>query len=187
MQVNSKGRASRIYANECPSQLPPQSQPLDRQPLLPNSTNPGKPVPIPGNSRPVRKIDIPDAHSTVDPVVAPSASDAPINHFEEDDIITHGLVNGIDTPVVIASGAKISVISDDFIELHYEPVHFTTIFGISQEPKSVPVFSLAVKLPTLEGKCLLAVDSRLPPRTVLLGLDFGSHNNITALINHIKF
>ncbi len=99
---------------------------------------------------------------------------------------TDGSINGIDTPIVIDSGTKISVISDDFIDIDYEPVSFTLISGICQEPKSVPVFSLPVRLPTLEGPCLVAVDSRLPPRTVLLGLDFGT-DNIVSLINYVKY
>ncbi len=80
---------------------------------------------------------------------------------------------------------KISLISDDFIDITYEPAKFVSISGISQVAKSVPVFELPVALPTLNGVCQLAVDSRLPPRTVLLGLDFG-RDNIIALINHLK-
>ena len=86
---------------------------------------------------------------------------------------------------MIDSGAKISLISDDFIDINYEPVKFVSISGISQVAKSVPVFELPVVLPTLNGVCQLAVDSRLPPRTVLLGLDFG-RDNIISLINHLK-
>ncbi len=108
-----------------------------------------------------------------------------LNHFVEDDIIVYGTVNGIDTSIIIDSGAKISVVSDDFVELDMEPVSFVPISGISQVPKSIPVFSMPISLPTMQGGCLLAMDTRLPPQTVLLGLDFGLEN-IVNLINHVN-
>ena len=41
--------------------------------------------------------------------------------------------------------------------------------------KSVPMYELSVALPTLDGICRLAVDSRLPPKTALR-IDFGQDN-----------
>ncbi len=109
----------------------------------------------------------------------------PINSFDEEDLVTYGCINGFETPIVIDSGARISLISDDFIDIDYEPVKFVNITGISQVPKSVPVFEIPVELPTLTGVCLLAVDSRLPPRTALFGTEFGK-SNLLDLIAHVR-
>ncbi len=168
------------YANNCPYFPNKQtSQPSPAQPTPNTNPQPTRPLPVPRtNSRPIRKVETLD-----EPLL--SEEPTPLNHFVEEDIVTFGKVNGIDTPIVVDSGAKISLISDDFIELDYNPVKFVTISGISQECKSVPVFSLPVSMPTLEGDCLLAVDSRLPPQTVLLGFDFG-RQHIIDLINHLK-
>ncbi len=169
----------------------PNSAPNSQPNTQPNSQPPYRPSPVPRNSsRPVRMVNTPILPEPNPLVVEPETQNpalvsTPLNCFEEEDLITHGLINGIETPIVIDSGAKISLISDDFIDIDYEPVSFVTITGISQELKSVPVFSLPVRLPTLEGECCLAVDSRLPPKTVLLGLDFGKQN-IISLINHLK-
>ncbi len=126
-------------------------------------------------------MDTPDSSSSSEP----DNVSTPLNHFVEDDIIVYGTVNGIDTSIIIDSGAKISVVSDDFVELDMEPVSFVPISGISEVPKSVPVFSMPISLPTMQGGCLLAMDTRLPPQTVLLGLDFGLEN-IVNLINHVN-
>ncbi len=126
-------------------------------------------------------MDTPDSSSSSEP----DNVSVPLNHFVEDDIIVHGTVNGIDTSIIIDSGAKISVVSDNFVELDMEPVSFVPISGISQVPKSVPVFSMPISLPIMQGGCLLAMDTRLPPQTVLLGLDFGLEN-IVNLINHVN-
>ncbi len=169
------------YANNCPyfPNKQTSSQPSPAQPTPNTNPQPTRPLPVPRtNSRPIRKVETLD-----EPLL--SEEPTPLNHFVEEDIVTFGKVNGIDTPIIVDSGAKISLISDDFIELDYNPVKFVTISGISQECKSVPVFSLPVSMPTLEGDCLLAVDSRLPPEIVLLGLDFG-RQHIIDLINHLK-
>ncbi len=126
-----------------------------------------RPVPVPrNNSKPVRRIDLNNQHSVPSVSVShESDSDtSPLNNFVEDDLVIHGIVNGIHTSVIIDSGAKISLISDDFIDDTFTPVKFSNIFGISQVPKSVPVYELPVVLPTLDGVCQLAVDSRLPPQ-----------------------
>ncbi len=60
----------------------------------------------------------------------------PINSFDEEDLVTYGCINGIETPIVIYSGARISLNSDDFIDIDYEPVKFVNITGISQVPVS---------------------------------------------------
>ncbi len=179
------------YADHCtatptPSHPPYRATQSHSNGATPNSNSsnstPTRPTPVPRtNNRPIRRIDLNNHDS--DPSSEPSPT--PLNNYIEEDLVTHGAVNGISTPVIIDSGAKISVVSDDFIELDYEPVRFTSISGISQIPKSVPVFELHVSLPTLDGVCQLAVDSRLPPRTVLIGTDFGK-SNIISLINHIK-
>ncbi len=124
-----------------------------------------KPVPIPRNSsRPVCVVEPTLSDDDIN-----SESILPLNCHIEEDIVTQGTV------IIIDSGAKISVISDDFIDLDYEPSHFFSIKGISQVTKSVPVFTLPVILPTLQGDCHLAVDSRLPPRTVQAQSDLASH------------
>ncbi len=138
-----------------------------------------KPVPIPRNSsRLVRVVEPTLSDDDIN-----SESILPLNCHIEEDIVTQGTVNGIETLIIIDSGAKISVISDDFIDLDYKLSHFVSIKGTSQVTKSVPVFTLPVILPTLQGDCHLAVDSRLPPCTVLLGTDFGKQN----IINLIEF
>ncbi len=47
------------------------------------------------------------------------------------------------------------------------------------------MYEVPVELPTIQGMCLLAVDSRLPPKTVLFGIDFGKDNFI-KLIDCVK-
>ncbi len=196
------------YANTCPSHPTPSvtwqsnntQAPTPQPNAVPNSPptqpvaqTPTRPSPVPrNNSRPVRLINtsnLSEPESFVEPdipqLLGSVHNDPPLNHFEEDDLITYGKINGIDTPIIIDSGAKVSVISDDFVELDMEPVHFVPIYGISQEIKTVPVFAMSISVPTLEGECFLAMDSRLPPKTVLLGLDFGTEN-IVKLINHAK-
>ncbi len=170
------------YANACTVQSSVSSQ--HSQPQVSESQGSlnqqpsSRPTPVPRNiPKPIRKVDISPQDTS------PDEDAAPLNCFDdEEDLITQGIINGIETPIMIDSGAKISVVSDDFIDLDYEPVRFVSIAGISQVSKSVPMFDLPVVLPTLQGNCLLAVDSRLPPRTVLLGLDFGKRE----LIDHLK-
>ncbi len=152
------------YANNCTA-IPVHSHPP--RPIHSQSTNPTntsntlpnhlRPTPVPRtNTRPVRKIDVnisqPDhtslTHSPTDTLPTP------INSFD-DDLVTQGIINNIQTPIVIDSGAKISLISDNFINITYEPAKFV----FSQVAKSVPVFELPVALPILNGVCQLAVDS----------------------------
>lgn len=185
------------YANHCPLSSNSSQTPKPTETTNPDNSGQSthqipksnRPVPVPRtNPRPIRQVEL--KHSLSEEVTLPvistslESSPIPLNSFD-DEFITCGIINGIETPIIIDSGAKISLISDDFIELDYNPVRFTSISGISQVPKSVPVFELPVVLPTLDGVCQLAVDSRLPPKTVLLGSDFGKQN-IIELINHLR-
>ncbi len=176
------------YVNACTVQSSVSSQhTFNSQPQVSesqgslNQQHSCRPTPVPRNiPKPIRKVDISPQDTS------PDEDATPLNCFDdEEDLITQGIINGIETPIMIDSGTTFSVISDDFIELDYEPVRFVSITGISQVSKSVPMFDLPVVLPTLQGNCLLAVDSRFPPRTVLLGLDFGKRN-IIKLIEHLK-
>lgn len=82
------------------------------QPQQPHHHNPSpsynsKPTPVPRTlSKPIRKVDTPDSSSSSEP----DNVSTPLNHFVEDDIIVYGTVNGIDTSIIIDSGAKISVV-----------------------------------------------------------------------------
>ncbi len=199
------------YANNCPitsiSPHSPRQQPHPSQtssssnPTPSQQPNPpNRPIPVPrNNNRTVRRI----VPTDVDPLPVSSTSDdclpvhttsddslpvtdsTPLNCYIEDDLVTHGTVNGIPTPVIIDSGAKISLISSDFVDDSLTPVKYRNIFGISQIPHSVPVYEIPVELPTMQGMCQLAVDSRLPSKTVLVGIDFGKENLI-KLMDFIK-
>ncbi len=143
---------------------------------------------IPTDADPLPVSNAPDDHLPV-----PSISDdsllgsepTPLNCYDEDDLVTHGTVNGISTSVILDSGAKIYLISSDFVNDSRTPVKYIKIFGISQNPHSIQVYEVPVELPTTQGMCLLAVDSRLPPKTVLFGIDFGKDNFI-KLMDFVK-
>ncbi len=176
------------YANNCTTTPTLSHPPSHSTPFLSTTPTQNRPVPVPRtNARQVRKVEL---NKSLPAPALPTVSSCdttlptPINSFDED-LVTDGTINGIHAPIIIDSGAKISLISDDFIDSDYTHVKFASISGISQIAKSVPVFELPVVLPTLSGICQLAVDSRLPPKTVLPGIDFGK-DNIISLINHIK-
>ncbi len=119
--------------------------------------------------------------------VSDSDSTAEATHLNcfDDEFITHGSVNGIPTSLVVDSGAKIYIMSTDFVNDTMTPVCHQNIFGISQVSISAPVYEVPVVLPTLNGLCRLAVDSRLPAKTVLIGIDFGKEN-VLSLLHHVK-
>lgn len=129
------------------------------------NSQPVAPVPVPRNKpRSVRKINytkpdcVPD---NCDSVSDSDSTDVPthLNCFD-DEFITHGSVNGIPTLLVVDSGAKISIMSTDFLNDTMTPISHQNIFGISQVSISAPVYEVPVVLPTLNGLCRLAVDSR---------------------------
>ncbi len=165
------------------NQVTPPPQPVAQAPPIPPPRT--RPEPVPRNSRPIRMVDFDNSSDVLSQSLVNDFTSNPINSFDEEDLVTYGCINGIETPIDIDSGARISLISDDFIDIDYEPVKFVNITGISQVPKSVPVFEIPVELPTLTGVCLLAVDSRLPPRTALFGTDFGK-SNLLDLIAHVR-
>ncbi len=137
----------------------------------------------------MRKIDYsnPDCVLNHCDSVSDSDSTAEATHLNcfDDEFITHGSVNGIPTSLVVDSGAKISIMSTDFVNDTMTPVCHQNIFGISQVSISAPVYEVPVVLPTLNGLCRLAVDSRLPAKTVLIGIDFGKEN-VLSLLHHVK-
>ncbi len=112
-------------------------------------------------------------------------SSTPLNCFIDEDIVIHGVVNGIVTPNIIDSGAKCFLVSVDFVTETLSPVSHISIHGISQIPHSVPVYEMTVELPTMSGVCRLAVEPKLPMNTVLLGTDFGNEN-ILALLQSVE-
>ncbi len=65
------------------------------------------------------------------------------------------------------------------------PVGTVTLFGISQVKVTAPIYEIEVVLPTMKGKCRLAMDDRLPPHTFLLGVDFGKQK-LLDLMSQVK-
>ncbi len=120
-----------------------------------------------------------------DPQTATNVVITPLNCHDEEDIVTQGIINGIHTSVVIDSGAKISLISTDFVTDNLTLISTVTIHGISQIPHSVPVYQMSVELPSIKGVCQLAADDRLPNKTVLIGTDFGK-DNMLSLLHSVK-
>ena len=159
------------YADKCPSisQAEPQThvnqqstntqQQLQQQPQ-----SQYRPTPVPRNSKPTRRVTFNDKPSSIDDSLLPVT--IPINCHEEDDIVTDGVINGIYSKVIIDSGANISMVSTDFVTSDLTPILTVSIHGISQIPHSVPVYQMSVQLPSINGVCQLAADSRLPNKTI---------------------
>ena len=174
------------YANNCPNGSQPQhhtgshsqlqsfSQPQSQsQPLpQPQSQNQSQNTPVQQQSqsarnsqssaRPVRKIDhcSSDSDNTDNGILN-------MHHSEDDSFVIQGEVNGISTDIIIDSGARVSLISSDFISPDMSPVGSVTLFGISQVKIDAPIYEVEVVLPTMVGKCRLAMDNRLPAHTFL--------------------
>ncbi len=180
------------YANNCPNgntqsqrsnhsqpQMPSQPQPhtVNQHPQSQQQVQPAR------NSqpaRPIRKID----HSS--PTTNVTDTDILNTHDSEDEsFITQGEVNGIFTDIIIDSGARVSLISSDFISPDMSPVGTVTLFGISQVNVTASIYEIEVVLPTMKGKCRLAMDDRLPPHTFLLGVDFGKQK-LLDLMSQVK-
>ncbi len=67
------------------------------------------------------------------------APDASSDHFSTDEVaedgfIVQGKVNNIDTDVIIDSGAKISLLSSNFVPTDSVPISHASIRGVSQHP-----------------------------------------------------
>ncbi len=118
-----------------------------------------RPIPVPRKSHSTRCVTVTD--KVDDPQTATNVVITPLNCDDEEDIVTAGIINGIHTSVVIDSGAKISLISTDFVTDNITPISTVTIHGVSQIPHSVPV-QMSVELPSIKGVCQLAADDRLP-------------------------
>ncbi len=105
---------------------------------VPLHSNQLPPIPVPRtNSRPVRRIEfpIPDPLPT-DPDSVPVPEQEPMHlNCIEDEFVTEGTINGIPTSIVVDSGARISLISTDFVDPSMSPVSYKTISDISQIPK----------------------------------------------------
>ncbi len=113
-------------------------------------------------------------------------SDHILNKFNEPEaFVTQGMVNNIVTAIILDSGAKRSVVSQDFIAHDSHPVGIETICGISQTPSMVQVHDVSVAMTGLNGTCRVAVETSLPPKTVLLGTDLGT-DKLLELLNDIK-
>ncbi len=188
------------YANNCPnnvssidhrsqsqnvSHTQPQPQPQSHsqvQPQAQSLSQPQQSQPVSNNNsdRPVRRIEHDSSSPTDD-----NDTDILNIHETDDSFITQGRVNDIPTDIIIDSGAKVSLISSKFISPDMVPVGSKTLFGISQIRFTVPVYELDVSLPTMKGKCRLAMDNRLPPFTFLLGIDFGKEK-LLDLMSRVK-
>ncbi len=83
------------------------------------------------------------------------------------------------------SGAKRSLVSSDFITSDLLPVMSEALCGISRITSTLPVYELNINIPTISGVARFAACPTLPPKTVLLGIDFGQDKFI-QLINSIK-
>ncbi len=104
---------------------------------------------------------------------------------EPEAFVTQGMVNNIAIAIILDSGAKRSVVSQDFIAHDSHPVGIETICGISQTPSMVQVHDVSVAMTGLNGTCRVAVETSLPPKTVLLGTDLGT-DKLLELLNDIK-
>ncbi len=167
------------YADKCPLQSQQHSQgAASSQPQH------NRPIPVPRKSHSTRCVTVTD--KVDDPQTATNVVITPLNCHDEEDIVTQGIINGIHTSVVIDSGAKISLISTDFVTDNLTPISTVTIHGISQITHSVPVYQMSVELPSIKGVCQLAADDRLPNKTVSIGTDFGKDNNMLSLIHSVK-
>ncbi len=181
------------YANNCPN-----SNSCDQRSLPQNShghsqaqpqaqaqshPQPQQPSPVGTNSstpRPVRAVDH-DFSESLD-----STDSNLLNVPDTDDaFITQGHVNGIPTDAIIDSGAKVSLNSSNFVSPDLVPVGHKTLFGITQVRFTAPVYEFDVSLPTMQGKCRLAMVDRLPPFTFLLGVDFGK-DKLLNLMSQVK-
>ncbi len=138
---------------------------------------------MPRKSHSTRCVTVTD--KVDDPQTATNVVITPLNCHDEEDIVTQGIINGIHTSVVTDSGAKISLISTDFVTDNLTPISTVTIHGISQIPHSVLVYQMSVELPSIKGVCQLAADDRLPNKTVIIGTDFGK-DNMLSLIHSVK-
>ncbi len=56
---------------------------------------------------------------------------------------------------------------------------------VSRITSTLPVYKLNVDIPTIHGIARFAACPTLPPKTVLLGIDFG-HEKFVQLVNSIK-
>ncbi len=192
------------YANRCPDSSYHQSshQPSQPQPITSPQPNPPpntpRPAPSPrsqppGNHQPNSQTSNPTSAYSVEkfeslvhsPLPAHTNPDSePLNKFD-DDFITHGHVNGVFTPVIVDSGAKRSLVSSDFITSNLSPVSSESLCGISRITSTLPVYDLEIDIPTISGVARFAACPTLPPKTVLLGIDFG-RDKFVQLINSIK-
>ncbi len=114
------------------------------------------------------------------------APDASSDYFSTDEVaedgfIVQGKVNNIDTDVIIDSGAKISLLSSNFVPTDSVPISHASIRGVSQQPMTVPIHKVEINIPTLQGTFKVAVLDRLPPFTFLLGRDFGKGRLLTLM------
>ncbi len=62
---------------------------------------------------------------------------------------------------------------------------FESLCGISRITSTLLVYELSVDIPTIHGVACFAACHTLPPKTVLLGIDF-SHEKFVQLVNFIK-
>ncbi len=92
-----------------------------------------------------------------------------------------GKVNNIDTDVITDSGAKISLLSSNYVPADSVPISHASIRGVSLQPMTVPIHKVEINIPTLQGTFKVAVLDRLPPFTFLLGRDFGKGRLLTLM------
>ncbi len=141
-------------------------------------------VDIVGDTPTVTESDTPTVTHPDTPTLM--KSDHILNKFNEPEaFVTQGMVNNIASAIILDSGAKRSVVSQNFIAHDSHPVGIETICGISQTPSIVQVHDVSVAMTGLNGTCRVAVETLLPPKTVLLHTDLGT-DKLLELLNDIK-
>ncbi len=120
-------------------------------------------------AKPVRVVEIKQQDVTL------AAEEQILNHYDDlAEFVTKGAVNGIDTDILLDSGAARSVISKNFITPDMQPMGTELIRGLSQINTTVHTYDVHVKMQGLDGICRVAVQDTLPSNTVLLGSDLDS-------------
>ncbi len=96
-----------------------------------------------------------------------------------------GIVNGVQTNVLVDSGASTSLISPDFIYDSDVPVTSKSVHGIDQIDATITAYCLPLEIAGISGHCVFGVHPSLPPSTVLLGTDIG-RPKFFELIDFVK-
>ncbi len=73
--------------------------------------------------------------------------------------------------MLLDSGAKISLVSRDFIRENDRPEFYKKVQGVEQNPISITVYRFILETPLSSVECMFGAFPTLPKGTVLLGLN----------------